>query len=69
MHLPNILKLLLLLSILMLRDMTVSGQNKFGIKASGGLSRITNSIDISNVTLTTPFVPSECNCRWSVRNR
>ena len=57
MHAKNLLKLSLVLSILFAFNLTVSGQ-QFGIKASGGISRITNSMDISNSTLSIPFVPS-----------
>lgn len=39
-------------------NLTSFANQQFGIKASGGLSKITNSIKLLNVTPTTPFVPS-----------
>ena len=54
----NLLKLLFILSIIFTFNLTALGQHQFGIKASGGISRITNSMDISGATLTTPFVSS-----------
>lgn len=58
MYQTTILKLPLILLILTFIDLTSLGQQQFGIKVSGGLSKITNSVDNSNATLTTPFVPS-----------
>lgn len=58
MYQTTILKLPLILLILTFIDLTSLGQQQFGIKVSGGLSRITNSLDLSNANLTIPFVPS-----------
>lgn len=58
MHAKNLLKLSSILSFFFAFNLTVSGQHQFGIKANGGISRITNSMDISNASLTFPFVPS-----------
>ena len=58
MHTKNLLKLSFILSILFAFNFSVSGQHQFGIKAGGGLSRITYSADILGENPTTPFVPS-----------
>jgi len=52
----NLLKLAFILSIIIIFHPDAFAQ--FGIKASGGISRITNSKESSNVDVTTPFVPS-----------
>jgi opacity protein-like surface antigen len=58
MHTKNLLKFSMILSIFFAFNLTVLGQYQFGIKASGGLSRMTNSMEVSDATLTTPFVSS-----------
>jgi hypothetical protein len=58
MHTKNFLKLSIFLSSLFVFNLSVFGQQQFGIKASGGLSKITNSLNPANSILTTPFVPS-----------
>lgn len=54
----DLLKLSFILSILFAFNLTAPGQSQFGIKAGAGLSTITNSMDNSDGTLTTPFVLS-----------
>ena len=54
----SLLKLTFILSIVIAFNLNTFGQQQFGIKVSGGLSRITESIELSNATLTTLFVPS-----------
>jgi len=54
----NFLKLTFILSIVIAFNLNSFGQQQFGIKVNGGLSKITDSMESSNVTVTTPFVPS-----------
>lgn len=53
----KLLKATIILTILIAFNLNTFGQ-QFGIKASGGLSKITNSIKTINAIPTTPFVPS-----------
>lgn len=54
----NLLKLTFILSIVFTFNLNTFGQQQFGIKINGGLSKITNSNESSNVTVTNPFFPS-----------
>ncbi|HAH24870.1 MAG TPA: hypothetical protein DCL77_14145 [Prolixibacteraceae bacterium] len=54
----NLLQLTVILSIVIAFNLNTFGQHQFGVKVSGGLSRITDSMKSSNLTVTTPFVPS-----------
>ena len=54
----NLLKLTFILSIVFTFNLQTFGQQQFGIKVSGGLSKITNSMELQDVTFATPFVPS-----------
>lgn len=68
MYQTNILRLPLILLILTFIDLTSLGQQQFGIKVSGGLSRITNSLDLSNANRTIPFVPSgQCGLYYNLQ--
>lgn len=58
MYQTNMLKLPLIFLIFTFIGLTSLGQQQFGIKVSGGLSRITNSMDVPEVILTIPFVTS-----------
>ena len=52
----NFLKLTFIFSIVFTFNLHTFGQQQFGIKVSGGLSKITDSMESSNLTITTPFV-------------
>lgn len=54
----NFLKLTFILTVFTFPHLNTFGQNQFGVKASGGLSKITNSDEFVNITHSTPFVPS-----------
>ncbi|HEY3371570.1 MAG TPA: porin family protein [Prolixibacteraceae bacterium] len=54
----NLLHLTFILSIVIVFGLNTFGQQQFGIKVSGGLSQITNSMKSSNYNITPSFVPS-----------
>lgn len=54
----NLLNLTCVVFVVLAFNISTFGQHQFGVKVSGGLSRISNSEQFPNVTLSTPYVPS-----------
>lgn len=54
----NLQQSVLILFIFIAFNFTAFSQREFGVKVSGGLSKITSSMELMNTTPSTPFVPS-----------